>query len=79
MLGLLRFFGLRALERRLFGNGQAAGGRGGFARAGLPLGGWPMLAYLAWSNRSRLASAFRWVRSQFGSRGSHSLHAGVRA
>jgi hypothetical protein len=75
---LLRFFGMRALERRVLGR-QRAKTFARYGRLGLPVGGLPMVAYLAWTNRQRIASAYRWARGRVGQRGSVSTTAAASA
>ncbi|HEU4407630.1 MAG TPA: hypothetical protein VFS43_20360 [Polyangiaceae bacterium] len=72
---VLRFVGARALEKRLLG--KQATGWARYGRLGLPIGGLPMAAYLAWTNRERIASAYRWARDQVTHRSSTPVSAGV--
>lgn len=76
---LLKFFGMRALERRLLGR-QRAKGFARYSRLGLPVGsGLPMVAYLAWTNRQRIASAYRWARGRVSQRAGVSTTAAASA
>lgn len=75
---LLKFFGLRALERRLLGR-QRAKSLARYSRLGVPVGGLPMVAYLAWTNRQHIASAYRWARGRVSQRGSVSTTAAASA
>ncbi len=65
---VLRFLGMRAVERRIFGKSRPTPW-GRYGKFGLPVGGLPMVAYLAWTNRERIASAYRWARGRVASRG----------
>ncbi|HEU4404739.1 MAG TPA: hypothetical protein VFS43_05550 [Polyangiaceae bacterium] len=76
---LLRFFGMRAVERRLFGKSRMSTGWSRYGRLGVPVGGLPMVAYLAWTNRQRIASAYRWARGRANQRGGVSTTVGVSA
>jgi hypothetical protein len=75
---LLRFFGTRALEKRLLGNKRPTGWAR-YGRLGLPIGGLPMVAYLAWSNREQIASAYRWARERVSPQGTTPVSAGAQA